>query len=149
MISQSNQEGKRKTNREPRAAMWHAVAMPKPRTPPNAKAIQIGRRIATAREKLRMSQDEMARMLKVSKGAVGQWEIAYTLPRPARMKRLADVLGVSMEWLLTGDEPEEKVRAQTVTELAVLQIVRSLPPEKQAAALAMLRGLAATVTTPN
>ena len=91
----------------------------------------------------------MARMLKVSKGAVGQWEIAYTLPRPARMKRLADVLGVSMEWLLTGDEPEEKVRAQTVTELAVLQIVRSLPPEKQAAALAMLRGLAATVTIPN
>lgn len=53
---------------------------------------------------------------------------------------------MSVQWLLVGDEPEEKAKAQTTNELAALELLRSIPHDKQAAALAMLQGLAGSVT---
>ncbi len=84
-------------------------------------------------------------MIGVTKGAVGQYEIGFTSPRQHRLERLADVLNVTIEWLLTGDDPDEKVRAQTVNEQAALRLIRALPVEKQTAALAMLQGLAGQI----
>lgn len=85
-------------------------------------------------------------MLGVTKGAVGQYEIGLATPRPKRFERLAEVLGVTVEWLLTGNEPEQKVRAQTVNELAALELLRAIPHDKQGSALAMLQGLAGAMT---
>lgn len=53
---------------------------------------------------------------------------------------------MSVQWLLVGDEPEEKAKAQTTNELAALELLRSIPHDKQSAALAMLQGLAGSVT---
>jgi transcriptional regulator with XRE-family HTH domain len=120
--------------------------MSKKPKPPSPKAILIGRRIATKRELTGLSQQQLADMLGVSKGAVGQYEVGLTTPRPKRFERIAEVLGVTVEWLLTGNDAEEKVRAQTTNEMAALELLRAIPHEKQAAAIAMLQGLAATVT---
>jgi hypothetical protein len=46
------------------------------------------------------------------------------------------------DWLLTGDEPEQEVRAQTANEQAVLRMLRAIPWEHQATALAAMEGLA-------
>lgn len=93
-----------------------------------------------------LSQQQLATMLGVSKGAVGQYEVGLATPRPKRFERIAEVLGVTVEWLLTGNEAEEKVRAQTTNELVALELLRAIPHDRQAAAIAMLQGLAATIT---
>jgi transcriptional regulator with XRE-family HTH domain len=122
--------------------MCDAMSMAKTRPPPSPRAIAFGRRIADAREKIACSQETIARMLGVTKGLIGQYEIGYTTPRAQKLSKLAGALGVTVEYLLTGDDPDEKARAQTTTEQAALDLLRSIPPDKHAAALAMLQGLA-------
>lgn len=108
---------------------------------PSAKALALGKRIGDARRRLELSQDVIARQLDVSKGAVGQYDIGYTSPRLPKLHKLAEILGVTVEWLLTGDDPDEKVKAQTVAEQEALQLMRAIPAEQQDAALAMLKAL--------
>jgi transcriptional regulator with XRE-family HTH domain len=120
--------------------------MSKPPKTPSPKAILIGQRMRTKREQLGLSQQQFADMIGVSKGAVGQYDIGYTTPRPKRFERIAEVLGVTVEWLLTGNEAEEKVRAQTTNEMAALALLRAIPHDRQASAIAMLQGLAAGLT---
>jgi transcriptional regulator with XRE-family HTH domain len=126
--------------------MWHHADMIKSRPAPSPRAIALGTRIKTAREKVGCSQESLARMLGVTKGLIGQYEIGYTTPRAQKVSKLAGLLNVTVEWLLTGDEPEEKVRAQTTTEMAALQLIRAMHADKHAAALAMLQGLAGTLS---
>lgn len=116
--------------------------MAKNRPPPSPRAIAFGRRLAEAREKIECSQETLARMLGVTKGLIGQYEIGYTTPRAQKLSQLAGLLNVTVEYLLTGDDPDEKARAQTTTELAALNLLRAIPPDKHGAALAMLQGLA-------
>lgn len=113
----------------------------RPKTP---AAIALGQRIKQLRENKGWSQPELARNLGVTNGAVGAWEVGLKSPRRSMAQKVAAMLGVTMEWLLTGNEPEERTKAQTKPELEALELVRALPPEKQDMAVAMLRGLAAT-----
>lgn len=48
-----------------------------------------------------------------------------------------------MGWLLTGDEPDEKVRAQTETELALLEAMRTLTHKQQLTIIKMVELLLA------
>lgn len=52
-------------------------------------------------------------------------------------------LGVKATWLLTGSEPENLVKAQTRVELDALAVIRQIPLDHQAAAIAVLQGIAA------
>jgi len=81
-------------------------------------------------------------MLGVTKGLIGQYEIGFTTPRAQKLSELAGLLNVTVEYLLTGDDPDEKVRAQTTTERAALQLLRAMHPDQHAAVLAMMQGLA-------
>lgn len=110
------------------------------------KALAFGRRIATAREQKGYSQDDFAIRLRITKGAVGQWETGRSQPRPWRLTEIAEELGVSVRWLLTGNEPEELVRAQTRSELETLEVLRDIPPAQQPAALSMLRAYREGIT---
>lgn len=111
----------------------------------NPKAIAVGRRIAIAREQKGYSQVTLAAMVGVTDGAIAQYETGRNLPKLSRLERIAVALDVSPEWLLTGNEPDELVRAQTKTEAEMLRLIRALPAEQQDLALAMLEGLAAKV----
>lgn len=64
----------------------------------------IGSRIRQAREKLGLSQTDIAHTLKITPQAVQQWEDGKTAPRGARLDALADYLGRSKAWLSFGDE---------------------------------------------
>lgn len=66
-------------------------------------------------------------------------------PSIDKLAKMAEYFGVTTDYLLNGGQKESpaSVTADGVDELdrEALDIIHQLPPEKQAAALAMLRGL--------
>ena len=110
------------------------------------KAVALGRRIAAAMQQKDYTQDQLAVMLNVTRGAVGQWVIGASTPRPKVFPALAEVLGVSTRWLLTGNEPDAEVRAQTDAARKALALIHEMTPQQQQAALAMLAAFQAGIT---
>ncbi len=62
----------------------------------------IGLRIAAMRKRAGMSQRELARRLGVSASAVGMYEQGRREPSAEKLVRLAQLLDVSVDYLLTG-----------------------------------------------
>lgn len=64
-------------------------------------------------------------------------------PSIDKLSTMADYFGVSVDYLLNGEKENPASVADGVDDLDVeaLDIMHQLPPEKRAAALAMLRGL--------
>lgn len=62
---------------------------------------EIGKRIAEARAAKGMNQSELARALGVTPQAVQKWE-AGGAPKGARLREVAEALGTTVEYLLTG-----------------------------------------------
>lgn len=60
-------------------------------------------RIRTARRRAGLSQKDLAARLGVSRGAVANWESANgVLPATERLQHIAQVTGMTFEWLATG-----------------------------------------------
>lgn len=64
----------------------------------------IGDRVRQARKKRGLSQDALARALEVSKNTIFRWEAGEVTPRGTNLDRLAQVLGVTSDWLMRGQE---------------------------------------------
>lgn len=62
----------------------------------------IGQRIAALRKNAHLSQAELARALGVSPSAVGMYEQGRREPSAAGLVALAQIFGVSTDYLLTG-----------------------------------------------
>lgn len=97
--------------------------------------------------KQQKSGSDLCEYLGVSSGVYSQWNTDRTKPRKSKLPVIAEYLGVSVEDI-QGDDTQQKenptsVAADGVDELdkEALDIMHQLPPEKQAAGLAMLRGL--------
>ncbi|WP_280142165.1 XRE family transcriptional regulator [Pseudomonas linyingensis] len=105
----------------------------------------IGSRIAAAREKKRMNQSELGRLLGVSPQSVQAWESDRNTPRPKRMSEIAMALGVSMSSLLEGSrgpreasQPTERSVAEpdgTGTASSAAELVRTMLATKAGKAL--------------
>jgi transcriptional regulator with XRE-family HTH domain len=68
-------------------------------------------RIRMARRSAKLSQSELAETLNVASSAVAQWENPRgTSPRIEKFSALADAIGVSVEWLLTGSGERRRHR---------------------------------------
>ena len=59
-------------------------------------------RILSARLNAKMTQEELAKAVGKTRGAVAQWETGTFHPRPNTMEAIAKALNVSLDWLLTG-----------------------------------------------
>ena len=57
-------------------------------------------KIREARKALGISQGQLALMLGVTPGAVGQWEHGQTRPRAEKLLLISSILGVPVEELL-------------------------------------------------
>ena len=64
----------------------------------------IGKRIAALRREKGLKQDDLARMLEVSPQAVSKWENDQTCPDISLLPKLAQILGVSVDELLSGKQ---------------------------------------------
>ena len=77
----------------------------------------LGKRIAALRKQKDLRQDDIAQLLDVSPQAVIKWENDQTCPDIGLLPKLAQILGVTTDELLSGKQE--------------LQEVRVLPPEER------------------
>ena len=64
------------------------------------KRSEIGQRIRLARVTKGLTQAELAERMNVSQGAVGHWEIGYTLPKAGHLVKLSELLEIPIDELL-------------------------------------------------
>ena len=60
------------------------------------KEQSLGRFISARRKKMRLTQEELADKVNVSKSAVAKWETDGGLPDRDNLKRIAEVMNVSI-----------------------------------------------------
>jgi uncharacterized protein YjbI with pentapeptide repeats len=87
----------------------------------------IGKRIAEARKKINISQAELAQNLFISSQAVGKWERGESMPDIVTLNRLAEILGVDLNYFSQGIEPVTKMTPVGFSEKLPVE----LPFEKQ------------------
>ncbi|GAB0120084.1 helix-turn-helix domain-containing protein [Acidisoma sp. 7E03] len=91
-----------------------------------------GARIRQIRRYLGLSQQRLASRSGVSRSAIAQWETGRTGQAQSNLTGVAAALGVSVRYLLTGDDGD----AETADEQALLTLYRQI---KDAGRLALLR----------
>lgn len=62
------------------------------------ESITIGNQIAKARKKINLSQSELAKQLFISPQAVGKWERGESIPDMVTCNKLAEILGVDLNY---------------------------------------------------
>jgi transcriptional regulator with XRE-family HTH domain len=102
--------------------------------------VAVGQRIREARLKADLSQFELAKLLDITGGAVGQWELGITIPKAQTIGKLTKLLGVSYEWLM--NKEGRKIDAvRTDPEEHMLQLFRKLSDVEQEMVIRQLEGL--------
>ena len=57
-------------------------------------------RIRELRQKKQLSQEELARLLKIDRSAVAKWETGSNLPRAEKLIMMAKIFGCSVDEIL-------------------------------------------------
>lgn len=71
----------------------------------------IYERIESLRKSKRLSQGKLEKQLGFSNGSISKWK--NSTPKVERLQKLADFFGVSVEYLMTGKEDEQKEKDNT------------------------------------
>lgn len=94
----------------------------------------IGNRIARFRKAKGLTQEELANILGVSSQAVSKWENDASCPDIALLPKLAEVLGITTDRLLTGKNDEVKIvpvdRRKPLDQLTMRILVNSAEGDK-------------------
>ncbi len=72
---------------------------------------QLGNKIAQKRKTLGMTQIEFAEKLSVTRQTVSRWEAGTVMPDIDKIGDIAALLGVSCDYLLRDDAPDEETAA--------------------------------------
>jgi len=86
--------------------------------------MSLGEKLRNLRLKTRKTLHEQSAMLGVSMNSVYRWEHDLAVPRKSMLKTLADIYGVSLDWLLS-----ESAAASLVSDVEqnLLGMFRKLP----------------------
>ncbi len=69
--------------------------------------MQLSEKIYLCRKKAGLSQEALADQMGISRQAVSKWETGESEPELSKLRQLAEIFGVSADWLLSDqDEPE-------------------------------------------
>lgn len=107
-------------------------------------------RIEELRNSKGISQGKLEKELGFSNGSISKWK--NSTPNPERLKKLADYFGVSVEYLMTGEETsgyylnEETAKmAQEMFEdpdmRSLFDMKKNMPPERFKAHMEFMRNL--------
>jgi transcriptional regulator with XRE-family HTH domain len=69
--------------------------------------MELGKRIQELRKKANLSQTELAQKINISYTQMSRYEIKGVLPPADVLKKLADVFGVSVDYIVSGDSGEK------------------------------------------
>jgi transcriptional regulator with XRE-family HTH domain len=103
---------------------------------------EVGRRIALLRRRLGLSQVAFARQAGISRNSLVVYERGHRVPKTAPLSRIAEAGGSSVDWLLNGRIPRERVRDDPEWEAAVRNL-RALwrDPTRRRVTVAVLAAL--------
>lgn len=89
-------------------------------------SIMVGNKITEARKEKKLSQAQLAQQLSVSSQAVGKWERGESMPDIITFNRLAEILGVDLNYFSESFQPAiaKKASADSSVEQSA-----ELPPE--------------------
>lgn len=85
-------------------------------------------RLRNSRLKNHLTQEELANKLNIDKVQISRWEQGHKVPRGERLAEIAQVLSVSVDYLLgVSDEPTIRVRVENLSleEVAIITALRS------------------------
>jgi len=102
----------------------------------------IGTRIRAARRNRGLTQDQLAERVGVSRSAVAQWETGRTGQVTGNLSRIAEVLDVNVEYMMSGDDKRGAAEARQGDEMALLRLYRACEPEDRQMVLRTARRLA-------
>ena len=68
--------------------------------------MKLSEKILYCRKKALLSQEALAERIGVSRQAISKWETGEASPEIGKLLSLAQVFGVTTDWLLSEDEPE-------------------------------------------
>ena len=88
-------------------------------------------RLESLRKESKISQGKLEKELGFSNGLISKWK--NSVPSHDRLKKLADYFGVSVEYLMTGEEKKKAARPKepyTKEDLELLALIKNLN-EKQ------------------
>lgn len=74
--------------------------------------MSIGQRIARERRNLNLTQEQLSEKLGVSRQTVSKWEQDIILVGTNKLIELCDILEVSIDYLLTGEEKNNKIKVK-------------------------------------
>ena len=84
----------------------------------------IGDRIRDLRKKMGMTQEEFAEIADMHRSAIAKYEGGTLMPKAASLEKLATALGVSMSYLMTGEQdPPLPSNAYPLDDQAVIPIL--------------------------
>ena len=99
--------------------------------------MSIGDRISELRNEKNLSQNQLAKLMEVSRQAVSKWETGQSVPDSLNLIKLADILETDIEYLTTGRQvvptrppvvikTVETVEVEKVVEKPVIQVVEKI-----------------------
>jgi uncharacterized protein YjbI with pentapeptide repeats len=88
----------------------------------------IGNKIAEARKKINISQAQLAQRLFISSQAVGKWERGESMPDIITLNRLAEILGVDLNYF---SESLQSATSEMAPEESLVNQSAELPSEKK------------------
>lgn len=86
----------------------------------------VGERIKDIRERLHLTQEELAGRSGVSKGFLSDVENGKSNPGAAYLLRIANALGASVDYLLKGEEAEAQVATPVVIPQELSKVAEEL-----------------------
>lgn len=87
--------------------------------------VEFGEKVKRAREEKGMTQQTLSEHLYVTRQAVSRWECGARYPDLLNAKKLSDVLGVSLDELLSGEEMKKCVEKNPIVESQAMGRVQS------------------------
>ncbi len=100
---------------------------------PNIFYIEMGKRIVACRKQLNISQEKMAEQTGLSVQAVSTAERGTKALRPENLLKISRTLGVSADYLLSGETTKDNLRFS-----AVADKLKSLSEEQIQAVLSLI-----------
>ncbi len=104
-------------------------------------------RILRSRKEKKLSQQALADLIGVSRSALAQWETEMSSPSLENLRKMAEILNISFEWLATGRgnqnlTPMADTICDTKVDGEIINQLNRMSTKKKRAILSVMRAMA-------